>query len=411
MYPDDSILWGMFLGDSCFIFWRRVIGLALDVFIRLKQMSTSPQHSRNDSIRWRRWALIGFTLLAWLIIMGIVFWGIGQIGGALTILIFSLLVAYIIYPVVRLLERFLPRFAAVVIAYVGVLGLILFLFYYVILTSFFQLLLAAQQLQQEIPVWLENLKPLAARFGLTPENIQASSSWIFDQILRFVGNLQPFLFNIFGILLTFVLIITLSVYFVLDGRRVLRWLRERSPTRIRSHMVFVLDTLDHTMGGFIRGQLFLGTLMSVILGIGLTIIGIPYALLLTVIVFICEFIPQIGAYISATIIIFIALVTKGWQVGLVVLVFCTFVNAILEGQILAPRIIGQSVGLHPILSIAALIIAAQLFGLIGALLAAPVVGMLQIFIMAFWHSWQQRHPEQFSVTDEEQDVHNGDSAS
>jgi len=61
-----------------------------------------------------------------------------------------------------------------------------------------------------------------------------------------------------------------------------------------------------------------------------------------VIIFIGEFLPQIGAYISAAIIVVIAFLARGWQVGLIAAIFCTFVNAGLEGQILAPRIIALS---------------------------------------------------------------------
>jgi predicted PurR-regulated permease PerM len=149
------------------------------------------------------------------------------------------------------------------------------------------------------------------------------------------------------------------------------------------------------MGGFLRGELFLGVLISAIQTIGLFFIGVPYLFFLAVIIFIGEFLPQIGAYISAAIIVIITFLTRGWQVGLIAMIFCAVVNAGLEGQILAPRIIGHSVGLHPIISIAALLIATQLFGLIGAFLAAPMMGMIQVFILAVWHSWKQRHPEQF----------------
>jgi predicted PurR-regulated permease PerM len=195
--------------------------------------------------------------------------------------------------------------------------------------------------------------------------------------------------------LSSILVITLSVYFVLDGQRATHWLREHSPISVRPHVTFFLDTIDRTMGGFIRGQLFLGVLISAIQTIGLLLIGVPYLFFLAVIIFIGEFLPQIGAYISAAIIVIIAFLTRGWQVGLIAAIFCTLVNAGLEGQILAPRIIGHSVGLHPIISIAALLIATQLFGLIGAFLAAPVMGMIQIVILVVWHSWKQRHPEQF----------------
>ena len=94
-------------------------------------------------------------------------------------------------------------------------------------------------------------------------------------------------------------------------------------------------------------------------------------MLIAVIVFILEFVPVVGAYISGAIGILFAL-TQGWQVALIYAIFVTIMQGVLDGQILAPRILGRSVGIHPIISIFALIAMAQLFGLFGALLAVPL---------------------------------------
>ncbi len=354
-----------------------------------------PSSTQEQSVLWRKALIIGLTLLVWLTVSGMILWGLSKVGSALTLLLVSMLVAYTIHPLVRLLQRFLPRVAAVALVYIGILGGILVLLYFIVFTAMVQLVQIAQQLQRNLPRLLNDLKPFLERIGLSASSLQMSSQWLTNQLLVVVGSIQPLLFNIFAVVLSSILVITLSVYFVLDGQRATHWLREHSPISVRPHVTFFLDTIDHTMGGFIRGQLFLGVLISAIQTIGLLIIGVPYLFFLAVIIFIGEFIPQIGAYISAPIILIIAFLARGWQVGLIAAIFCTIVNAGLEGQILAPRIIGHSVGLHPIISIAALLIATQLFGLIGAFLAAPAMGMIQIVVLVVWHSWKQRHPEQF----------------
>ncbi len=159
--------------------------------------------------------------------------------------------------------------------------------------------------------------------------------------------------------------------------------------------------MDHSLGGFIRGQVLLATIMAVIVGIGAFIIGVPYVFLLALIVFICEFIPQIGAYISGAIGVLFAL-THGWQVALIYLIFVTVMQAGLDGQVLAPRILGHAVGLHPILSVFALLVGASLFGLLGALFACPAAAILQTFVRAFWDTWRERHPDQFPAEEQEQ---------
>ncbi len=104
--------------------------------------------------------------------------------------------------------------------------------------------------------------------------------------------------------------------------------------------------------------------------------------------------PQIGSYISGIIGPGFAF-THGWQVALIYAIFVIVAQAGVDGQILAPRILGKSVGLHPIISVLALLIGTDLFGLLGALFAAPAAGIPQTFVRAFWQIWRERHPDQF----------------
>ena len=67
----------------------------------------------------------------------------------------------------------------------------------------------------------------------------------------------------------------------------------------------------------------------------------------------------------------------------------------IESHIVGPRIVGHAVGLHPIISISALIAGAELFGILGALFVAPVVGVIQAIIVSIWREWRTIHPEQF----------------
>ena len=68
---------------------------------------------------------------------------------------------------------------------------------------------------------------------------------------------------------------------------------------------------------------------------------------------------------------------------------------VLEGDVVGPRIVGKAVGLHPVISLAALIAGAELFGILGALFASLVAGILQALIVSIWKEWRATHPEQF----------------
>ncbi|HEX5440212.1 MAG TPA: AI-2E family transporter, partial [Ktedonobacterales bacterium] len=146
-------------------------------------------------------------------------------------------------------------------------------------------------------------------------------------------------------------------------------------------------------GGYIRGQLTLSALVGVLVGASMYVLSIPYAILLGFMAFVLEFIPFLGVLISGAACVLVAL-TQGFINALIVLAVFVIIH-IIEGDVVGPRIVGSAIGLHPVISIIALIAGAELFGLWGALFAAPIAGVVQAVTVAFWREWKLAHPEQF----------------
>src|SRR5947208_8441273 len=165
------------------------------------------------------------------------------------------------------------------------------------------------------------------------------------------------------------------------------------PDQQQGRMRFLLDTLQRVVGGYIRGQVLLCGLVGVLVGVGMQVIGVPFALLLGVLAFVLEFVPVLGTLVSGTICVLLAL-TKGWVIALIVLVYFVVVH-VLEGDVVGPRIVGKAIGLNPVVSLAALIAGAELFGITGALFASPVAGVLQALLAAIWVEWRATHPNEF----------------
>ena len=184
-----------------------------------------------------------------------------------------------------------------------------------------------------------------------------------------------------------------SIYLLIDGSRVTNWLRNNMPVQQRGRIGFLLETLERIVGGYIRGQLLLSTMVGLLVGIGMALFHVPYAVLLGVLAFILEFVPVLGTIVSGAICVLIAL-TQGWLIALGVLIYFIGVH-VLEGDVVGPRIMGKAVGLHPVISLAALIAGAELFGILGALFASLVAGILQALIVSIWKEWRATHPEQF----------------
>jgi predicted PurR-regulated permease PerM len=129
----------------------------------------------------------------------------------------------------------------------------------------------------------------------------------------------------------------------------------------------------------------------------MTLFHVPYALLLGVLAFLLEFIPIIGTLVSGAICVLLAL-TQGWLIAVLVLGYFVVVH-IIEGDVVGPRIVGKAIGLHPVVSLAALIAGSELFGIVGALLASPIAGVLQALIIALWAEWRTNHPDEFLAED------------
>jgi len=140
--------------------------------------------------------------------------------------------------------------------------------------------------------------------------------------------------------------------------------------------------VNQVVGGYIRGTLTLAALVGVLVGGGMLVLHVPYAVLLGVLAFFMEFIPIIGVLISGTVCVLITLF-QGPVVALLVLVYFAVVHVI-EGDVVGPRIMGKAVGIHPATALLALVAGSEVFGLWGALFGAPLAGVLQAVGTAAW---------------------------
>src|SRR5258708_24322708 len=192
----------------------------------------------------------------------------------------------------------------------------------------------------------------------------------------------------------------LSIYLLIDGARLNRWLRTNLPLSQQTRVHFFLDTLERVIGGYIRGQLILSLLIGLLVGFGMALLHVPFAILLGVLAFVFAFVPVLGTFISGAACVLLAL-TQGWVWAVIVLVYFIFIH-IFEGDLVGPRIVGKAVGLHPIVSLVALIAGSELFGIWGAIFASPIAGIVQALLIALWLEWRETHPDQFKKNEQAQ---------
>ncbi len=198
------------------------------------------------------------------------------------------------------------------------------------------------------------------------------------------------------------LVLVLSLYFLVAGPKIVGWLGRSAPVAQRKRLANTLAALQRVLGGYLRGQLTLSTLIGTLVGGGMFVIGVPYAVLLGLLAFLLEFIPTLGTLLSGVICVLVAL-TQGWVLALIVLGYFVLIH-ILEGYVVAPRVLAKAVGLHPAVSIIALLVGAELLGVWGALFAAPVAGLLQVLLTTLWQEWRQNHPIQYPADIADEDI-------
>ncbi len=354
------------------------------------------------SSHWQRALYLPLIILAWLVVALLIGWLLGHVLRTLVIVVLAALLAFALSPLVNLLMRRVSRPLAVGLAYL--IGVAVILAVGAVLA-----IRAASQVSNLISNWpaytrqaqqLEvRLAAALAQLGIPNVNLQSVNEQALAVAQRaatsLAGGSLNLLRSVAGDIIDGVLLLILSVYFTADGPRVGRFMREGLPERLRLPARFLTQVVNQVVGGYIRGTLIMALLIGTLVGAGMAVIGLPYAVLLGGLAFFMEFIPVVGVLISGAVCVLVAL-AQGAVAALIVLAYFVFVH-IIEGDVVGPRVMGKAVGIHPATGIVALLAGTELFGIWGALFAAPVAGLLQAIITAVWRGITDVSTPGFSV--------------
>ncbi len=154
------------------------------------------------------------------------------------------------------------------------------------------------------------------------------------------------------------------------------------PAGWRQRVRELLEMMYHTIQRWFLGQLAAMTFIGVFWAVALSIIGIPFALLLGILSGLISFVPYMGAIVSVVIPVVLALSSDPITAVWVVVAFVVIQQ--LEGNVLQPIVMSQAVNLHPALVVFALVVMGTLFGLVGIVLAVPLAAALQVLVRELW---------------------------
>ncbi len=212
-------------------------------------------------------------------------------------------------------------------------------------------------------------------------------AWLFGQ----VGRVASW----FGVLAGLALIPVYTFYFLLEKRGISSSWTDYLPvkdSRFKDELVFVLDAINGYLVAFFRGQVLVALCDGILYGTGFLIIGLPYAVLIGAAAVFLTMVPFLGAIITCTTALLIALVQFGDLMHpLLVLLVFGIVQA-LEGLVISPKIMGGRVGLHPVTIIIAVMAGTTLLGgILGGILAIPLTAACRVLM--FRYIWKRRTTE------------------
>jgi predicted PurR-regulated permease PerM len=347
-------------------------------------------HRLDRNLKWARRRDIILTLIGWGIVIAFIGWLLGFIVETLVILAFAFVIALVLTPLVKVFMRVMPRSLAILCAYIMALIVVLALGYWVGMNLSQEVSAFIKQIptyRSEVQNLLSQTQSLLSQHGIHVNmNPSAIGNAIFTQIgnsgTALLGTVAGIITTVASVLAGIIIAIVISVYLVIDGPRALRTLRTLVPQSHRGRTVRIQRILNRVLGGYVRGQLTLAVLVGVLVGIGMFLLGVPYAVILGFFAFLFEFVPIIGVVFSGALCVIFALTVSPL---LVVWVLLYFIGVhVFEGDVVGPRIVGNAVGLHPAISIIALVAGAEVGGLLGALFAVPIAGTLQALAIAVY---------------------------
>ncbi len=307
------------------------------------------------------------------------------------VILAAVLITYLIAPLVKLFQRRLPLWAALLVTYL-IFAIVVVIAFFLIVPPLFN---EARSLIAEFPkafayLQSELLNPKNPFVSKLPPDVIVQIQTLPSQASSIIskygfGVAQATLsgfFSVVTLFLSLIIVPILTAYFFFDLADVRRGFIGLIPQPARARTLAILADVNKTMGAFVRGQALDGFILGTLIAIMLSIMHVRYALLIGVAAGILNLIPYVGALIGFIPAVLLALVFNGWQNALIVAILFAGIQQ-LDGNVILPRIMKDSLQLSPLVIIIAILIGSAYFGVIGTFLAVPVAAILRVLKLHF----------------------------
>jgi predicted PurR-regulated permease PerM len=319
--------------------------------------------------------------------------GIGYIIAILAPFLISVLIAYLLNPLIEGLHRQgLHRTIAILVIYLLFFGLVAFAAIKGAPIVVEQLKSFAKQAPELSEMYRDEVNHFYYATSDFPETVHdhfdhvvASVEKGADNIIRkIVDGIQGLFRSIFTILL-----IPFMVFYLLkDLDRIKAWVYQHTPKKWQRPAVALIHDIDDSLGSYIRGQLLVCTVLGGVAIVGLWFLKIPYSAVLGIFIGITDIIPYFGPVIGAVPAVLVA-VTVSAKKAIFVLVLIGILQ-FLEGNIISPLIVGKSVKIHPIFIMLSLVVGGDMGGVLGMLIAVPAFVTIRVLVRHFWYYYTKK---------------------
>jgi len=303
--------------------------------------------------------------------------------------VISFVIAYLLAPLVSLMSRRLPRTLAIGLLALLLMGLLTVVSIAIvprIIEEVWDFVLALPGYGQYFKGLYTRLNDLLAQYGYTGyageiqqrfiDKLPEVGKLFADQTTSALHGLTSGIAAILNLLM----IPFVTFYVLKDYDRIGEMIKKAIPTRHRYQTLDFLNRIDLVLGQYVRGQLIVSTFIAVLTAVGLSFSGVPYAVVLGLTAGALNLIPYVGLTISLGISLFVALMDAGGLVQCLKVLGVFVIVQGIEGNFLSPKVVGERVGLHPAWVMFALVVAANMWGIVGMLVAIPAAAVVNIVV-------------------------------
>ncbi len=293
--------------------------------------------------------------------------------------VFAVIISVLFNPAINFLQKFkIPRVLSVIFVYVAIFG-ILGLVIYSTLPMFIS---EVQQFPQLFPQYFEKISPLLRGLGIEAfENIESFTAAFQEWLTKASATIFSALAIIFGGIFSTVTIFAIAIFLSLEEKGVERIIGILSPKRYESYILALWEKSQTKVAGWFGGRILCCIFVGLASYLTLRLFNIDYSFALSLFAGVTNIIPILGPLFAGVIItIFAAL--DSWLKALFILIAFILIQQI-EGNILTPVLTKRFVGLPPVLVLISLAVGAKLLGILGAILAIPLAGIIYEFLRDF----------------------------